>query len=228
MSETMELDERDRLTFRFHETPLRRAALRVAVPIFRPFLQLDVSGSEHVPTTGPVILASNHVSNFDVIAMQLATPRTIFFMGKAELFKYAPVGAVLRDFGAFPVYRGENDGWALRHARKVLEAGRVLGMFPEGHRSKGHGLGPAKTGTARLAIEAGCDILPMVIIGSERFIKTLPRRTRVAVKFLPRMQPTRDEDAEQLTERLMVTLAGALPDAMRGVYAKALRNQSSR
>jgi 1-acyl-sn-glycerol-3-phosphate acyltransferase len=218
MSESVEFDVRDRQTFRFHATPLRKAAVWALDFVAGWLVQGRVLGLENVPAQGALILASNHVSNLDVFVMQLAMPRPIFFMGKAELFKYEPVATVLRDFGAFPVYRGESDGWALRHARKVLDAGQTLGMFPEGHRSKGNGLGPAKTGTARLAIEARCPILPMAITGTDRVFRSIPLRAQIDVTFLPSIHPQPNESPEALTDRLMTTLAAHLPESMRGVY----------
>jgi 1-acyl-sn-glycerol-3-phosphate acyltransferase len=219
MSETAELDSRNTERFVFHETPLRHAALALARGVFKPLMDLDVRGLENVPAQGAFILASNHISNWDVFAMQLAMPRTIFFMAKAELFGFAPLAALLRDFGAFPVYRGEKDAWALQHARRVLDAGQVLGMFPEGHRSKGRGLLPARIGTARLAIEACCPILPMAVIGSEQVLRSFLRRPRVQVSLLPLLHPHAGEAPEQLTNRLMFTLAAALPRELRGAYA---------
>ena len=150
--------------------------------------------------------------------MQLALPRVIFFMGKAELFKFPLIDIVFRDCGAFPVYRGEKDAWALRHARQVLDHGQTLGMFPEGHRSKGMGLGAAKIGAARLAIEAGCPILPMAIEGTDEFFKHFPHRVQVTVTFLPALLPSLDEDAMELTDRLMFAIASVLPEKVRGVY----------
>lgn len=219
MSESVELDARDNQRFVFHETDVRRAALAIARVVFEPLMKLLVDGLENVPAEGSFVLASNHVSNCDVFAMQLAMPRTIFFMAKAELFRFGPIGVLLRDFGAFPVYRGEKDTWAFQHARRVLEAGQVLGMFPEGHRSKGRGLLLAKTGTARLAIEAGCPILPMTVMGSDRVPRAFPHRPPVRVSFLPPMHPRPGESPESLTDRLMFTLAAALPASMHGVYA---------
>ncbi len=219
MSELAGHDARDRERFVFHETPGRRAMLALVRVLFRPVMKLCVEGLENVPVQGGCILACNHLSNWDVFAMQLALPRTIFFMGKAELFRVAPLGAVLRDFGAFPVYRGEKDAWALMHARRVLDAGQVLGMFPEGHRSKGRGLLPAKTGTARLALESNCAILPMAITGSDKLLHSFPRRTEVRVAFLPLLHAREDETPEDLTTRLMFRLAAALPPELRGAYA---------
>ncbi len=219
MSESVEADARDHERFVYHETSLRRIVVALARAVFRPLMELQVDGLDSVPLEGAFILAANHLSNWDVFPMQFALPRTIFFMGKAELFQLRPVSAVLRDFGAFPVYRGEKDAWALRHALGVLEAGQVLGMFPEGHRSRGRGLLPAKTGTARLAIEAHSPILPMVITGTEHFMASFPRRRHVRVSFLRPMHAQPGETPEALTDRLMRALAAALPRELRGAYA---------
>lgn len=218
LNPSSELDPRDRKTFYFAMTPLRRVVTFILTGLFRLVMDLRVEGTENFPSDGPVIVAANHVTNFDVFPMQLALPRPIFFMGKAELFKFPLMDVIFRHLGAFPVYRGEKDQWALRHAARVLEHGQVLGMFPEGTRSKGRGLNVAKTGTARLAIEARCPIVPMAVIGSDQFFKHFPRRTRVTVKLLPPLLPQPDETPLALTDRLMFSLAAALPEEMRGVY----------
>lgn len=220
LSETLESDPRDRKTFYFHATPLRKLTVWLLRHIFRLFMVMEVRGLEHFPLDGAVIVASNHVGNFDVFPMQLALPRPIFFMGKAELFNFPLTDILFRNFGAFPVYRGEKDAWALRHARKILDHGQTLGMFPEGTRSRGGGLGVAKTGTARLAIEANCPIVPMAMAGIDRFFSRFPHRARVMVTFLPPLLPKPDETPLALTDRLMFTLASGLPEVMRGVYAE--------
>ena len=220
VAESFVSDPRDGKHFVFHETPLRRFIQWALTQLFRPIMKLEVCGAENVPTEGALIAAVNHVTNFDVIPLQIALPRTIFFMGKAELFKLAPVDIVFRNAGAFPVYRGEKDAWAMRHAAKVLQHEQTLGMFPEGTRSKGKGLGVAKTGTARLAIDANCPIIPVAITGSDEFFKRFPHRVRVTVTFLPTLLPKPDETPLALTDRLMFSLASALPEELRGVYAE--------
>jgi len=140
-------------------------------------------------------------------------------MGKAELFKNPLMDLFLRNLSAFPVSRGDKDLWSMNHALKVLRHGKLLGMFPEGTRSRGRGLSVAKTGTARLAIEAQCPIVPTVVVGSDQFFKRFPHRTRVEITFLPPLMPKPDENPLALTDRLMFTLAQALPQEMRGVYA---------
>ena len=213
-------DPRDKKKFYLADTPQRRAIVGFARFLFSLVMEMDVKGLEHFPEQGSVIIAANHVTNFDVFPMQFALPRPIFFMGKAELFKFPLMDLLLRNLSAFPVNRSEKDAWAMRHAAKVLNLGLPLGMFPEGRRSKGRGLAVAKTGTARLAIEANCPILPVTVTGSDRFFKRFPRRTRVQVTMLPLLMPEPGESPLALTDRLMFTLAQALPEEMRGVYAE--------
>ena len=228
LSQSVEFDPRDRKQFVFHETSLRRFVRWSLEQLFHFIMKLEVRGVENVPLEGTLIVASNHVTNWDVIPMQLSLPRVIFFMGKAELFKFPLIDVVFRNCGAFPVHRGEKDAWAMRHALKVLVHGQTLGMFPEGHRSKGKGLALAKTGTARLAIQANCPILPMTIIGSDEFFKPFPHRTRVIVTFLPLLFPEPNEDPIALTDKLMFTIASELPEEMRGAYGGCQRNLVNR
>ena len=215
-----EIDPRDRKRFTFHATLFRKLLVAFLRLIFRLIMKMEVKGLEHLPTDGPVVIACNHVTTFDVFPMQLSLPRPIFYMAKAELFKFPLMDVALRDVGAFPVYRGEKDQWAMKHARKVLEHGQALGMFPEGTRNKSRGLGVAKTGTARLAIDTKSPIVPMVLIGTDRFFKGFPHRANVTVNLLPPLLPNPGETPLALTDRLMFSMAAELPEDMRGVYAE--------
>lgn len=218
--ESQEIDPRDRKRFVFHATWFRKMFVGTLRQVFRLIMKMEVGGLENFPLDGPVVIACNHVTNFDVFPMQFSLPRPIFFMAKAELFKFPLMDVALRDLGAFPVYRGEKDAWAMQYARKVLENGQTLGMFPEGTRNKGRGLGVAKTGTARMAIDAKCPIVPMVVTGTDRFFKGFPHRANVTVKLLPPLLPNSGETPLALTDRLMFSMAAALPEDMRGVYAE--------
>jgi 1-acyl-sn-glycerol-3-phosphate acyltransferase len=215
-----EFDPRDRKQFYFHATPLRRGIVAVLRAAFFLVMDRQVGGLENFPLDGPVIVAANHVTNFDVFPMQLSLPRPIFYMGKAELFKNPITDVVFRNLGAFPVSREKKDPWAYNHALKVIAHGQTLGMFPEGTRSRGRGLGVAKTGAARMSIETDTPIVPMAITGSDGFFKGFPRRTRVTVSLLPPILPHPGETPLSLTDRLMFTLAAALPPEMRGVYSE--------
>ena len=101
------LDPRDRKRFAFHATLFRKLFVAFLRQIFRLFMKMEVQGLEHLPPDGRVVIACNHVTNFDVFPMQLSLPRPIFFMAKAELFKFPLMDVALRNLGAFPVYRGE-------------------------------------------------------------------------------------------------------------------------
>lgn len=219
-TDALEPDPRDRKRFYFHATTLRRAVIALLRAAFSLVMDMRIEGLEHFPLDGPVIVASNHVTNFDVFPMQLSLPRPIFYMGKVELFKNPITDILFRNLGAFPVTRDKKDPWAYNHALKVLAHGQTLGMFPEGTRSRGRGLGVAKTGAARMALETGTPILPMAVVGSDEFFKRFPRRTRVIIKLLPPILPKPAETPLALTDRLMFTLAAALPPEMRGVYAE--------
>jgi 1-acyl-sn-glycerol-3-phosphate acyltransferase len=218
--ESPENDPRDRKRFTFHATLFRKLLVAILRLLFHLIMKMEVDGLENLPSDGPVVVACNHVTNFDVFPMQFSLPRPIFYMAKAELFKFPLMDVALRDLGAFPVYRGEKDQWAMRHAHKVLEHGQLLGMFPEGTRNKGRGLGVAKTGSARLAIETQSPIVPMIVIGTDGFFKNFFHRAHVTVKLLPPLQPDPGETPLALTDRLMFSMAAALPEELRGVYAE--------
>jgi len=217
---TPDIDPRDKKKFYFADTSRRRMLVAVARSLFSLVMKMEVGGLEHFPREGPVILAANHVTNFDAFSLQIALPRPIFFMGQAELFKNPLIDVLLRNLNGFPVRRGEKDQWAMRHAAKVLNHGQTLGMFPEGTRPKGRGLAVAKTGAARLAIDADCPILPMAIVGSGQFFRRFPRRALIQLTLLPPLLPNPGENPLALTDRLMFTLAQALPEDLRGVYAE--------
>ena len=218
--ESLENDPRNRKSFAFHATLFRKLLVAFLRMLFQLFMKMEATGLEHFPLNGPVVIACNHVTNFDVFPMQFSLPRPIFFMAKAELFKFPLMDVALRNLGAFPVYRGEKDQWAMKHAGKVLMNGQTLGMFPEGTRNKGKGLGLAKTGTARMAIDNNCPIVPMVVIGTDGFFKGFPRRANVTVELLPPLLPLPGETPLSLTDRLMFSMAATLPEDMRGVYAE--------
>ena len=201
------------------ETGFHRLMVSNLRTIFKLIMTLEITGKSHIPSQGAVILAANHVTNLDIFPLQLAVERPIFFMGKSELFKNPLVHYIFRNLGAFPVFRTERDEWAIMHSKKILLAGQVLGMFPEGTRSRGRGLRVAKTGAARLAIELGCPIIPVGIDGSHTFFKQFPRRNQVKMSIGEPLWAEPGELPIGLTDRVMFELARNLPEQLRGVYA---------
>lgn len=211
-------DPRDRKQYYTAMTPVRRVVTPTLRGVFATVSSRQVAGAHHLPESGPVVLIANHLTNFDVFHMQFSLPRPIFYMGKEELFRNPAVDWCFRQLGGFPVYRGEHDDWAIRHALKVLALGQVLGIFPEGSRSKGRGLRPGKSGAARLALEANCPIVPLGVTGTDQILRGLPARAQVSIRLGPALYPQPGETSTALTERAMRALAALLPVEVRGVY----------
>jgi 1-acyl-sn-glycerol-3-phosphate acyltransferase len=136
-------------------------------------LGLKIQGAHNLPAHGPVIIAANHVSNWDPVLVGISLPRPIHFMAKAELFTNPILGKLLTKLNAFPVKRGTADRRAIRQALDILGNNDVLGIFPEGERKKDEGMvTSAQTGVAMLALKSGAPVLPVACIGSGRNIPT--------------------------------------------------------
>ena len=143
---------------------LARAVLQ---PFFLVYFRMKRIGMEHVPKDGPLIIASNHRSFMDpwVIGMMLRRP--VYYVAKTELFHRRFVAWFLSSLGAFPVDRGHGDRDAMDAARRILERGDVVAIFPEGTRTRPGPLGTPKRGVGRLALETGAPIVPVALIGTE-------------------------------------------------------------
>ncbi len=141
-------------------------AAMVVKPLIRTWFRIRLEGQEHIPETGPVILASNHRSNMDPVVLASAVRRPVAFMAKAELFVW-PLGWILRWIGQFPVRRGGIDREALRTTEAVLARGSVLGLFPEGTRGDGQ-FASVHPGLAYIVVRQQCPVVPVAIFGTER------------------------------------------------------------
>jgi 1-acyl-sn-glycerol-3-phosphate acyltransferase len=160
----------------------------LAVALMRWWLGLRVTGTEHVPPTGPALIVSNHQSILDPPLVGGATPRQIFFLAKAELFRIPLFGQLIRALHARPVRREGSDPRALKTAARLLEEGRALLVFPEGTRSVDGRLGEAKPGVGMLAIMSGAPVVPTYISGTLEALPkgaVRPRRSQVSVRFGP-------------------------------------------
>lgn len=140
--------------------------------VLRPLLWLRyrprISGLEHVPLTGPVLLASNHLSAVDTILIPSFSPRKVQFLAKSALFQ-RPIGRwFFTRIGAIPVYRevGSESQAALNAGTRVLRAGHVFAVFPEGSRSPDGRLYRGRSGAAYLALETGAAVVPVGVIGT--------------------------------------------------------------
>ena len=201
---------------------LIRGIVRLIVAIF---YDVHLVGRQNVPETGPLIVTSNHLSWADVVLIPAFLKRKVVYMAKEETFQ-GKTGWLVRFFGAFPVKRGEADRQSLKTAEEQLKAGRILGIFPEGTRSKIHKLGQAHAGMGMIALRSGAPVLPVAIYGSENAFKKF--RPRITIIFgepmilAPKGKKITREDIDQSTEQVMLRIASMLPPAYRGVYAEKL------
>jgi len=147
--------------------------------IWRLFFRWSHSGVEHIPTSGAALICANHRTWADPVTVGLACPRQVHFMAKSELFRFPLLNWLLPMVGAFPVRRGEPDRTALRRGFQLLADGKLLGMFPEGTRSRDGSLRRAEPGAALLAVKSGAVLVPAAIIGDYRL------RSPLTLKFGP-------------------------------------------
>jgi 1-acyl-sn-glycerol-3-phosphate acyltransferase len=201
---------------------LIRGIVRLIVAIM---YDVHLVGRQNVPETGPLIVASNHLSWADVVLIPAFLKRKVVSMAKEETFQ-GKTGWLVRFFGAFPVKRGEADRQSLRTAEEQLKAGRVLSIFPEGTRSKIHKLGQAHAGMGMIALRSGAAVLPVAIYGSENAFKKF--RPRITITFgepmilTPKGKKITRQDIDESTEQVMLRIASMLPPEYRGVYAEKL------
>lgn len=140
-------------------------------------------GTDRVPKTGPVIIACNHISNWDPIFVGLACRREVHFLAKKELFANPLLGALIRAYNAMPVRRGVLDRRALKMAGDLLRRNGMMVMFPEGTRSRSGELGEARPGVGLIAASGDATVVPAHIRGSNALGTALLRRQAVTVAF---------------------------------------------
>ena len=157
--------------------------------LFRP----KVSGLRHVPSNGPVIIASNHLSFSDSIFMPLVVPRKVTFLAKSEYFTSPGIKGFIKKLtfialGQVPIDRsgGKRSEAALATGLKVLQEGHCLGIYPEGTRSPDGRLYKGRTGIARMAIDSGAPIIPVAMFNTAEIQPTgqvVPKVRRVEMVF---------------------------------------------
>lgn len=205
--------------YKFKNSVFRKIVYQLLKLFMSLVVEYEVEHPGRAGYDGAVLFAANHVSNYDGIIMQMVIPRMLCFMSKAELFRNPLMGWVFNKIGSFPIKRGEFDRQAIINARGVLDSGLALMMFPEGTRTFGKGMIEARTGTAHLAMRAGCPVIPVALANVENIHKKGLRKTRVKIIFCEVIKPGEKETASELTSRLMETIAAHLPENLRGFYA---------
>lgn len=138
---------------------------------FTVFYRWEIQGLEHIPSRGGVVVCCNHINNLDPPLIGAAMERQVRFMAKEELFRIPVLSPLIRKFGAFPVQRGSGDKKALKRALEVLKQGEVLGVFPEGTRSKTGELGKGHPGASFIALKGEAEVVPAAIVGPYRLFR---------------------------------------------------------
>ncbi|USK58643.1 lysophospholipid acyltransferase family protein [Peribacillus asahii] len=144
---------------------LYRFARNVVKIILTPIFRIQTVGRESFPKEGGVLICANHIDNLDPPVVGITSPRDIHFMAKEELFHAPILKQLLPNINAFPVKRGLSDKGALKMGLKVLKDGEVLGLFPEGTRSKTGELGKGLAGAGFFALRTNAAVVPCAIIG---------------------------------------------------------------
>ena len=201
-----------------------RIAMGACTPAVRWWGRLEVSGLEHLPADGPVLLAANHDSYWDPVAIGIAglPRRQIRALAKSSLWKVRGLGPVLDGMGQIPIDRGAGDAHALDRAVEELRAGACIGVFPEGTRSLGRTL-RARSGFGRLADQVPEARLVCCSVTGTVEIPRFPRRPRVRVRFFPPGggQRREGEGAAELSARLLAEIRAEAPIAAAGRGKKA-------
>lgn len=162
-------------------------------PVTRAVWRPTVEGIEHVPASGPVLIASNHLSFIDSVVIPIVAPRKVVFLAKAEYFTRAGVRgrvskAWFEGLGMVPVDRDATRAAlnSLDIAREVLGRGEAFGIYPEGTRSRDGRLYRGRTGVAQLALTTGAPVVPVGLNGTadlQPVDSTWPRLAKVTVRF---------------------------------------------
>lgn len=174
--------------------------VRIYLKVFRG---LTIYGLENFPQRGPVVVAGNHVSNFDPPVLAVSLNRPCRFLAKKELFQNGFLGGVLRALGAFPIDRGKADLEAIKTSIKVLKDGDPLMVFPEGTRRKPGQLGEAQPGIVNIAIKGQASIVPCALTnthGGRPVVVRIGQPIDLSNYFERKISK---EEAEELARRIM-------------------------
>ncbi len=192
----------------------QRVTLTLCIPIVRWWGRLDVSGLEHLPSSGPVLLAGNHDSYWDPLVVGVAAlgRRQIRALAKASLWKVRGVAPLLDVMGQIPIERAAGDAGALERAARELRAGACIGVFLEGTRSRGHTL-RARSGLGRLAELVPEAQVACCTVEGPIDMHRFPKRPRIRVAFFtPEGEGLRDnETAAELSVRLLADIRSRAP-----------------
>ncbi|MFZ2175689.1 MAG: lysophospholipid acyltransferase family protein [Rhodococcus sp. (in: high G+C Gram-positive bacteria)] len=208
--------------------PVYRTIIGIARTVFAfEGLKFTVKGEEHIPASGGAVIAINHTGYMDFTYAGLpvrSVKRYVRFMAKKEVFDNKISGPVMRSLKHIPVDRGAGAD-SYRAAVDFLRRGELVGVYPEATISRSFEIKDFKSGAARMAIESGTPIIPMVIWGAQRvWTKGYPKRlgrtnTPISIAVGEPIEPF--EPASELTEKLHTTMQAMLADLQKDYHHPA-------
>jgi 1-acyl-sn-glycerol-3-phosphate acyltransferase len=209
-------------------TALERTSYAIVRGLFlalaKLYFRLEIRGAENVPASGPFVLAPVHRSNLDFILVATVRRPRMRYMGKASIWKWAPLGRFVSMLGAFPVHRGTADRESLRTCMRVIENGEPLVMFPEGTRKSGPTVEELFDGPTYVAARAGVPIVPVGIGGSDRAMPVGARYIRphkvILVVGKPLVPPVGDGTG-RVARRVIRQLTQQLHTDIQRLYDEA-------
>ncbi|TXL62311.1 lysophospholipid acyltransferase family protein [Aeromicrobium terrae] len=199
-----------------------RVAARLFAILFRLLgLRITVRGAEHLPTSGPAVLASNHTGFLDFTFVGYAARergRLVRFMSKVSVFDSRITGPLMRAMRHIPVDRWTGAS-AYRQARRALDAGELVGVFPEATISRSFLVKPLKPGAAGLAISRSVPLVPVAVWGSHRIAtvdgrRGLRRGKALTILVGEPLHPADGESIAELTERLHAAMTALVDEAI--------------
>lgn len=185
-------------------------AKTVVYTALKPIYRFEVIGAENFPKEGGILLCANHIDALDPPVVGINSPRPVNFMAKEELFNLPILKSILPGVRAFPVKRGMSDRDALRRAIKLLKEGEVVGLFPEGTRSKDGTLGKGFSGAGFFALRGEANVVPCAIIGPYKPFRRLKIVFGEAIDIGPYRE--RKASADEVTEVIMEHIAKLLEE----------------
>lgn len=207
---------------------VRRILHALIKTLVRLCFRLEIDGAENSPTSGPLLVVSNHLGGSDVLIGMAVASKPYDIFGKIELYDIPIVGKLMDAYGTIWVHRGQPDRKAIRAALNGLAEGRILAIAPEGRESTTGELEEGTGGAAYLALKSDVSILPIAVTGTEdwRVYANLKRFRRTSVTltigepFKIRDLSDRRQSVDEGTDVIMLAIAKLLPESYRGVYRK--------